>query len=337
VYGFRSPLPPFPGTRALHALRDTLRNHTVRNHTVRNHTVRNHTVRNPSGRPVRLTLAAAAGTMAADVTAMTRWRPSRLTLVEAAVTIATAVTAITRRQLMLVAAAATMVITVAALVAALAFGGTASPADSGGNAAINASAAAAEGQAAQTAPRAVSGQQTAGQQPAPAARPAQAAAPAQQAQPAQPAPAAQPYLIYDSVTPGAIPPGPMIATYATGNDPTSAADVAGRQVMWIDVTGTDYAASALDVEPGNVGPAQAATWAYGRLSRYPNQLAVIYTFQAEWPEVQAAVATLPAWMQSRIRWWIADPTGVPHMLPGAQATQWYWGPGYDISTAMPGF
>jgi hypothetical protein len=310
VHRFRSPLPSFPASRALHALR------------------------RPRRRPTRLTLAAAAGMIAAYVTAIARWRPSRLTLVAAAVAIATGVTAITRRRpsrLTLVATGAATTATVAALIVGLVSGGTASPADSGSNTAIRASAAAAEGQAGQTAPRAVSGQQAAGQQPAPAA------APSQQAQPAQPAPAAQPYLIYDSIEPEAIPPGPMVATYATGNDPTSAAEVAGRQVMWIDVTGTDYAASALDVEPGNVGPAQAATWAYGRLSRYPNQLAVIYTFQAEWPAVQAAVATLPAWMQSRIRWWIADPTGVPHMLPGAQATQWYWGPDYDISTAMPGF
>ncbi len=131
----------------------------------------------------------------------------------------------------------------------------------------------------------------------------------------------------------------MVATYATGRDPASAAEVAGRgPVLWIDVTGTDYGASALDVEPGNVGPAQAAVWALHRLSLYPNAIAHIYTFRAEWPSVQAAVAaTVPQSMQSRIRWWIADPTGAPHMVPGAQATQWYWGPGYDISTAMPGF
>jgi hypothetical protein len=24
-------------------------------------------------------------------------------------------------------------------------------------------------------------------------------------------------------------------------------------------------------------------------------------------------------------------------VPGASATQWYWGPNYDISTANPGF
>ncbi|MGH3305240.1 MAG: hypothetical protein ACRDOK_26965, partial [Streptosporangiaceae bacterium] len=63
----------------------------------------------------------------------------------------------------------------------------------------------------------------------------------------------------------------------------------------------------------------------------------IYTMLAEWPAVQQAVSTLPSWMRARIRWWIADPTGVPHVVPGASATQWYWGPSYDLSTANPGF
>jgi len=54
-------------------------------------------------------------------------------------------------------------------------------------------------------------------------------------------------------------------------------------------------------------------------------------------QVQAAIAALPSSMQSHVRWWIADPTGVPHLVPGSSATQWYWGSGYDISTASPGF
>ncbi len=38
-------------------------------------------------------------------------------------------------------------------------------------------------------------------------------------------------------------------------------------------------------------------------------------------------------MQARIRWWIANPTGYPHLVPGSDATQWYWGSSVDISTA----
>jgi hypothetical protein len=155
------------------------------------------------------------------------------------------------------------------------------------------------------------------------------------AKPVQPA---RPFQIYDSVTPGQIPAHHMIATYATGNYAASAAEVAGRgPVMWIDTTGSDYAASVLDVEPGDATPTVAANWAFHRLSQHRTGLARIYTMISEWPAVKSAVATLPSWMQSHIRWWIADPTGSPHIVPGANATQWYWGSHFDITSASPGF
>jgi hypothetical protein len=147
---------------------------------------------------------------------------------------------------------------------------------------------------------------------------------------------AAPYLIYDSVIPAAIPSGHVIATYATGPHPISPAEVAGRgQVLWIDVNATDPAAAVLDVEPGCATPAAAPGWVSRRLTATPGALAIIYTTRSEWSQVQAGVATLPVPMQARIRWWIADPTGYAHLVPGSDATQWYWGSSYDISTATP--
>ncbi len=146
------------------------------------------------------------------------------------------------------------------------------------------------------------------------------------------------YSIYDSVTPGAIPAHHAVATYATGNYAVSRHQVAGRRtVLWIDTTGYDYAASILDVEPGDATPTLAAQWAWHRLHRYPHSLARIYTMISEWPAVKAAVAGFPAPLRARIRWWIADPTGQPHIVPGADATQWYWGNSYDITLAKPRF
>ena len=148
----------------------------------------------------------------------------------------------------------------------------------------------------------------------------------------------RPYQIYDSVTPGQIPAHHTVATYATGNYAASPADVAGRRtVMWIDTTGSDYAASVLDVEPGDATPSLAENWAYHRLSEHRAGVARIYTMISEWPAVKSAVAALPSWMQSHIRWWIADPTGSPHIVPGSSATQWYWGQNYDITSATPHF
>ena len=149
---------------------------------------------------------------------------------------------------------------------------------------------------------------------------------------------AAPYLIYDSVIPSAIPAHHVAAVYATGPHAASPSQLAGKgPVVWIDTIGSDPAASALDVEPGDATPSVAASWAYQRLSQRPHAIARIYTMILEWPAVKAAIAGLPHKMQSRVRYWIADPNGVPHIVPGSDATQWYWGTSYDISTATPRF
>jgi hypothetical protein len=155
---------------------------------------------------------------------------------------------------------------------------------------------------------------------------------------AKPAAPVRPYQIYDSVTPSAIPAHARIATYADGGYAVSPAQVAHRgHVLWIDTNGADPRASALDVEPGDATPAMAATWAWHKLHAAAGSVAIIYTMRSEWPATQAAVRHLPAPMQAHVRWWIADPTGVNHIVPGASATQWYWGHNYDITTAKPGF
>jgi hypothetical protein len=171
---------------------------------------------------------------------------------------------------------------------------------------------------------------------------AQPAAPAPQPAPAQQQPvtqaASQPYQIYDSTTPSAIPAGQQAAVYSDGAYATTPNQVAGHPgTLWIDTNGSNPSANALDVEPGDATPAQAGQWVAQKLTDTPNQVAIVYTMRSDWPAVQASVGQLPQWMQSHVRWWIADPTGVPHMVPGASATQWEWGQNYDISTASPGF
>jgi hypothetical protein len=149
---------------------------------------------------------------------------------------------------------------------------------------------------------------------------------------------AKPYSIYDSVIPSAIPSSQKsVATYATGPFAASESQVAGRSVMWIDTQGHDYKASVLDIEPGDATPSVAASWAWHRLKSNPHAIARLYTMISEWPAVKSAVASFPAQMRERIHWWIANPTGTPHLVPGSDATQWYWGSHYDITTAAPGF
>jgi hypothetical protein len=155
--------------------------------------------------------------------------------------------------------------------------------------------------------------------------------------PKAPAAPPSPYLIYDSVKPNSLPAGRPVAVYATGHYATSAASVAGHHVLWIDTQGGDPAANVLDVEPGDATPAAAAQWVHARLSTNPHAIAIVYTMRAEWQEVKNQMSTLPGWMHTKVRYWIADPTGTAHVVPGSAATQWYWGNEYDISTANPDF
>jgi len=162
-----------------------------------------------------------------------------------------------------------------------------------------------------------------------------AATPAVKAKPAAPA---TPETFYDSVAPTAIPAGQHVATYANGPYQASGAAVAGRgTVLWIDTNGTNTQANALDVEPGDATPTEAASWVSAKLAANPRSEPIVYTFEAEWGSVQSNIKALPSWMQSHVKYWIADPTGTPHIVPGASATQWYWGSSYDISMAQPGF
>jgi hypothetical protein len=149
---------------------------------------------------------------------------------------------------------------------------------------------------------------------------------------------AKPHTIYDSVVPSAIPAAQKsVATYATGPFAARSSQVAGKSVMWIDTRGYDYKASVLDIEPGDATPSVAASWAWHRLKAHPHAIARLYTMISEWPAVKSAVASFPPQMRARIHWWIANPTGTPHLVPGSQATQWYWGSNFDITSAAPGF
>lgn len=150
--------------------------------------------------------------------------------------------------------------------------------------------------------------------------------------------AAKPYTIYDSVTPSTIPSGQAAAVYANGSYAASASQTAGhRSVLWIDTNGSDPSANVLDVEPGDATPAGAAQWVQHRLTNKPQSVAIVYTMMSDWQQVKDNVAHLPGWMQSKVRYWIADPTGVQHVVPGSSATQWYWGSSYDLTTANPNF
>lgn len=177
--------------------------------------------------------------------------------------------------------------------------------------------------------------------PAPVTAPAEPAQPAPQPPPPAPAPTPQPnvfFTMYDAVTEEAIPAGKPVAGYSNGNyvsDP--GAYKSPVDIKWIDVTGENHNAQVLDLEPGNGGPSMAAGWVAERIAEHPDDIAIIYTMKSWWEPVKQSINTLPLDVQDHVRYWIADPTGVEHMLPGASATQWYWGQDLDKSLVKDGW
>lgn len=145
------------------------------------------------------------------------------------------------------------------------------------------------------------------------------------------------YTIYDSTMPWLAPSSAPVAVYATGPYAATEAQASAHSShLWIDTQGGDPKASALDVEPGDATPSEALTWARARLA-HKRVVATIYTDKGEWGATKAALNNLPGSEKPRVKWWIADPTGSPHIVPGADATQWSWTHSYDISMAKPGF
>ncbi len=88
-------------------------------------------------------------------------------------------------------------------------------------------------------------------------------------------------------------------------------------------------ANICDCEPGDLSPANAAAWAKGEVGagRQP----MIYCDRTRWAQTAPLVIGLP------LTWWIADPTGIPHIVPGSTATQWNWLPTEDVSSVIAGW
>lgn len=144
--------------------------------------------------------------------------------------------------------------------------------------------------------------------------------------------------MYDSTQPSLIPAdAAYIAIYANG-DYAASRETVQRQfpkarIFSIDVLGTDPGAGIADVENGNMSPGDVPGWVDRRLTAHPNGvLCRVYCNKSTWPAVKSEVAKLPADKSGTVRYWIADPTGTAHSLPGADATQYYWGNDWDEST-----
>lgn len=145
--------------------------------------------------------------------------------------------------------------------------------------------------------------------------------------------------IYDSANPAGIPPGhAAVAVYATGVYAAQPSQVAGRRVLWIDSQASDPSANVLDIENGDASPSNVPSWVTQHVAADKHAPAILYSSVGMWPAVKAAVSSLPKYDQNHVKYWIAQPTGSPHIVPGSQATQYLWvGNSYDKSWATSGF
>jgi len=146
--------------------------------------------------------------------------------------------------------------------------------------------------------------------------------------------------MYDSTRPSAIPAdATVVALYRNGR--YAATQEQGNQFpmrLWIDVLGTAAQnASILDIETGDATPETVLSWVPARQQFHPYSVARLYCDLSTWPAVKGYVAQLDQSQRAMVRYWIANPTGLPHLVPGSDATQYEWLTGYDVSAFGPGW
>ena len=140
--------------------------------------------------------------------------------------------------------------------------------------------------------------------------------------------------MYDAVDPADIPAGgDLVAGYLDGplsKWPDAAwGKFAGKIRVGIAVFASTNDGHVLDIENGDATPAEAPGWVLRR--RAAGADPSVYCGMSAWGEVRAAFQSgnIP-----EPHYWIADPTGQPHIPPGAVACQWGFKGSYDVSSVM---
>lgn len=125
---------------------------------------------------------------------------------------------------------------------------------------------------------------------------------------------------WDSVNPLSIPSdAEAVFWYIDGRVskwPVGALDRFSTPLKLSITTASHPDADINDCETGDDTPVQSAAWAHDRVSR--GKIARIYSNLSTWPELLRLCNDIP------VLWFVANPTGVPHILTGATATQYAW-------------
>jgi hypothetical protein len=128
----------------------------------------------------------------------------------------------------------------------------------------------------------------------------------------------------------------LCGRYAAPNTPATAKRF--KTITWICVCGQHPEANALDIETGDAIPSDVLTWVPAHVKHYGDKgRARLYSNLSAWPQVKLYVSKVSPVERSTVRYWIADPTGREHVVPGSSATQWFWGRTFDQSVALGDF
>lgn len=142
--------------------------------------------------------------------------------------------------------------------------------------------------------------------------------------------------MYDSTRPNLIPSSAaIVCVYINGR---YAVDIAAVQkqfpharILEIDVLGNAPDASIKDVENFDIPVSSVQEVCMARFQKHPNALTRLYCNLSTWPGVKDQVRGLSEAAKSNIRYWIANPTEIAHLVPGSDATQYFWGSTFDQS------
>jgi len=145
--------------------------------------------------------------------------------------------------------------------------------------------------------------------------------------------------MYDAVDVAAIPADArIVGAYVDGAWPTAkspqvaAMRAQGVQIVTISVTGSTLDADVIDIEPGNISVQAGVVWCERKLAR--GDRPTVYASRSWIPQIEDALRLIGV-APSLVDYWVADWTGVPHLVPGSVATQYanppQSGGNYDVS------
>jgi hypothetical protein len=143
--------------------------------------------------------------------------------------------------------------------------------------------------------------------------------------------------MYDSVEWQLIPRSAgYVAVYVNGMFAADTAEVSATfpkaRIFLIDVNGSDPGASIKDVETGDIRPDTVHEAINARFDAHPDALCRVYVNLSNWSVTRANInANVAPDKQLQVRWWVANPTGVPHFVPGSNGTQYSFGSQFDSS------